>query len=129
MNKNTLFLIALLAFLLSGCGSIGNMGYPKRLEVSSEGDTIYLSKDPVYSWDITDKNGRMLAYPFEEEIDGVKTEVVEYEWLRVESRLDWATVRIIVAPNESGISRTLYLDYTIPYMLSFEQARIAIQQI
>ncbi|MBD5175736.1 MAG: hypothetical protein HDT06_07945 [Bacteroidales bacterium] len=127
MKKIFLFIVIISGILCAGCHN-DNMGFPRKIDVGREGDTLLVRSVNTGGWHVVDKNNESLAFESVVETEDGEVYVTEYDWLTVINRPGVPNDTVIVAPNTTGEPRTVYLYYEINYSLSFKAARIAINQ-
>lgn len=129
MQKILLFLsIASILLFAAACGGDDNGGYPSRLTVGPEADTILLPSEHANVWRVYDANDNGNS-PDYESFNKNGFCVSEYEWLKVYSSETSPYDTVYIAKNNSGKARTLYLGFTsAQYMLTSDGATIKVMQ-
>ena len=100
-----LFVVSLLTFMVSGCISEDNKGYPERLYIPVEGERLIIHGKEFFR-SVTIRDTKSDEYTLGYEEDGHIT--ATYKWLTVESSFDDDSVVITASPNDTNKKKKTY---------------------
>ena len=100
--------LCVLSFLCTSCFSKEDFGYPETISFPAEGGEIAATGEvPFWDAEIQDYKGNQGRKVYNTE----DMEAVEYDWLRVEYKLNGTDeIRVIAKPNSTSKSRKLYIE-------------------
>ena len=102
-----LSVVSLLTFMVSGCISEDNKGYPERLYIPVEGERLIIHGKEFFRG-VTIRDSKSDEYGLGHEEDGHIT--ATYKWLTVESSFDDNSVVIAASTNDTNKKRKLTIE-------------------
>ena len=107
MKKTLYTLLLTLPLLFTGCGKVGNYGYPSKVFFNNAGGSKEIKGDDFpHSFEITNFDGVGEYKAVNYKLDST---IVTYQWLTIKAKNGENKFTLIVAPKQSGKSRTLYI--------------------